>query len=1623
MVCDNHGGCAFPEQLSQCTGKPNGTSCNYTNLAKQNIAGACNDGLCVPLACGNSIISPDEICDDGNNESGDGCSADCQSSESCGNGVTDTAAGEQCDDNNDVDGDGCQHDCKLPKCGDGIHDTGLDEECDAGSANSNTPDAACRANCQLPRCGDGVRDPSKAEICDDGNNDSADGCSGDCRSDESCGNSVVDALAGEVCDDGNVVAGDGCSADCRSVEVCGNGVTDTAFGEKCDDGNTISGDGCSSDCRSLEVCGNGIIDTLNEQCDLGVNNSNAPDSACRTNCKLPACGDTIVDPLHGEQCDSGIMNGNSPDACRSNCQLARCGDDVQDTSEVCDDGNTSSNDGCSADCNSLEVCGNGIIDTVKGEQCDNGIANADTPNATCRTSCRIQKCGDSIIDTTFGELCDAGAANSDAADAACRLNCSPRRCGDGIKDVAAGEVCDDGNVVSGDNCSADCKSLETCGNSIIDTAKGEQCDSGASNSNGPNAPCRTTCKLPKCGDSIIDTTLGESCDLGASNSNAANAACRLNCLPQRCGDSVVDTAAGETCDDGNTAALDGCSADCKSNETCGNGVLDVSMGEQCDAGASNSNAANAPCRTDCKLPRCGDGAIDTTLGETCDAGAANSNAANATCRLNCQPQRCGDTVVDGMKGEVCDDGNVVSGDNCSADCKSNEMCGNGIIDVVKAEECDNGGLNANTANATCRTSCKSQKCGDSIIDNAFGELCDAGAANSNVADAACRPNCTPRRCGDGIKDVAAGEVCDDTNTTSGDGCSSDCKSLETCGNNIIDIAKGEECDDGNTVNGDGCQGNCKAPKCGDGIVDANEQCDAGAANSNAPNAACRLTCKLPRCGDNIVDTARGEVCDDNNNTSGDGCSANCASNETCGNGIVDPQKGETCDDGNTRTRDGCSACSPETAVVLTPGQTPTGRINPVLVYDAGRQRIVMFGGWTPGPNLADTWEYDGVSWTKIITKHSPAPRFATSAAYDPKRKRVVMFGGYQLNYGAPLDDTWEYDGSDWTLKQPATTPLARAGAAMAFDAINSRLIMFGGATSGVCTTCNTNDTGDPVNETWSYNGTNWTQLAPPTASPYTQPAARSGATAAWDSANKYILMYGGMCVGNGTNCNNPDGGTYAFDGTGWKAVGSALTSIDQGWMIASMAFDTTLGTAGKMVMYRGAANLTYEWNGSGWVSTAFATPTPTRSNPAIAFDAAHKQILSFGGSMDPGTHSDTVYGDTWLRIGSAAWTSLAAWSEPPVRYRAAATYDPARAKVVLFGGQNASTTLSDTWEFDGRKWSQVTPGGVAPGQRAGAVLDYDSNSFTSRLYGGDNGATLNTDILTYDGASYGSTSSATRQTAKGATMSYDGFNKKVVTFGGTITNVVTSQTWTWSTAGGWVNANPPLVPPARDDTATAYDPVRRRTVLFSGNPRTGGTLQDTYEWDNASWSLRSSTGPTPRSGHRMFYNPDAQRVCVFGASTSTSEDLWEWDGTQWLQRAVSGSVASKTQPAVAYDAVRHRIVAFSGADGTNAPTAGTALLTYRPNLTGESCVDAQIDYDGDGKLGCADDECWPVCDPLKPPGLASRPTGAPFCGDGTCKGAEDCRMCPADCGTCAGARCGDYHCDPGETNGTCPNDC
>jgi len=224
-------------------------------------AGLCVNTCRVPL-CGDSIVSPGEGCDDGNNVDGDGCQANCQSP-LCGDNVIDIDLGEECDDGNNVDADGCQANCRNPFCGDNIIDIG--EQCDDGN---NDDGDGCEANCTFPQCSG---DPSRTNFAGGPGNSACQQFEDDQLACEQAYHQGGDNVSSCYFDDndqwcygcGPNNEGEGpnftnpgsCSNTCR-VSVCGDGFL--GLGETCDDGNTDPEDGCESDCTLPPAAGCGV---------------------------------------------------------------------------------------------------------------------------------------------------------------------------------------------------------------------------------------------------------------------------------------------------------------------------------------------------------------------------------------------------------------------------------------------------------------------------------------------------------------------------------------------------------------------------------------------------------------------------------------------------------------------------------------------------------------------------------------------------------------------------------------------------------------------------------------------------------------------------------------------------------------------------------------------------------------------------------------------------------------------------------------------------------------------------------------------------------------------------------------------------------------------------------------------------------------------------------------------------------------------------------------------------------------------------------------------------------------------------------------------------------------------
>ncbi|HTR54721.1 MAG TPA: DUF4215 domain-containing protein [Kofleriaceae bacterium] len=842
--------------LAGCANKPSALTCSTGIVCPSPLKCAAVQAVCIENDCGDGHVDVGEQCDDGNIMDGDGCSHSCQN-EVCGNGVIDP--GEQCDDGNTVAGDGCSPTCQIERCGNGVIDPG--EACDLGSDNGK-----CL------------------------------GCNADCTSNETCGNCHVDTECGEVCDDCNTVSGDSCESDCKSGIGCGNGVLDP--GEQCDDGNTDNNDDCTNQCK-VNICGDGIVDSDGhdvEQCDPGGSAAPNTPQQCNDNCTVASCGDGIVNPNYTppgasgpEQCDDGSDNSDSHN-CTAHCQIAYCGDGLRDLEaphiEQCDDGNQVEDDGCSNSC-TTPLCGNGIVDS--GEQCDLGAANSDT--GACTTACTIAKCGDHLVETGV-EQCD-------------------------------------GSSVMGHACSASC-TIEVCGNKIIDP--GEQCDDG---NTAANDGCGPTCQIEYCGDGIKNNVT-EQCDPAGTTSPNTPAQCNSDCTLASCGDGKVDHSfvpagapGGEQCDP--PSMLTGCSATCQL-ETCGDGHTDMNLGETCDNGSAMNTLAG-PCLPWCQLATCGDGLVEThsmgvTGSEECDNGDANGTTAcpyGATsctvCTSMCKTAAgttsyCGDHVKDTGNGENCDDatdgetecaykGTNVASNTCQVctDCQPQTALGPYCGDAVKTngEACDNGfALNGTTlcpygqhSCSVCTSTCTStagttfEFCGDGTKNGP--EQCDGGVGGVETDTSNCNKDCTTPSCGDGYVNTAytppgaaSPEQCEPPNTAT---CDSKCQIIAYCGDGACNGSETPVT----------CPADCPG-SCGDGIIEAGEECDKTnlngatcasfgytgsglACNMTAPNACKYDTsgCTKPAtCTDGIQNEDETDV-----DCGGTTCFARCADGKHC----------------------------------------------------------------------------------------------------------------------------------------------------------------------------------------------------------------------------------------------------------------------------------------------------------------------------------------------------------------------------------------------------------------------------------------------------------------------------------------------------------------------------------------------------------------------------------------------------------------------------------------------------------------------------------------------------------------------------------------------------------------------
>ena len=322
--------------------------------------------------------------------------------------------------------------------------------------------------------------------------------------------------------------------------------------------------------------------------------------------------------------------------------------------------------------------------------------------------------------------------------------------------------------------------------------------------------------------------------------------------------------------------------------------------------------------------------------------------------------------------------------------------------------------------------------------------------------------------------------------------------------------------------------------------------------------------------------------------------------------------------------------------ILPTKTTPPARLTQSMAFDFGRQQMVTFGGYgslgelrgdtwlldgndwhlaAPASNPqvnyrsksayydsarkvsvfvddggSDIWSWDGGKWSNDFVGSAEVGGYSSTTSFDSDRNRLVLFGGEQA--GDNNHQTAEWNGTSWATFTPDVFPPDRSRSAMAYDSIRKVTVLFGGY----------GNVGDGFgNDTWEWDGTTWTQMAP-----VTSPPPRGQHTMAFEPVRGKMLMYGGTYSWSGTNFTD----TWEWDGTNWTDVSPASGFNPGPRDDTPMVYDAD---AGLIVLNGGDA--VWAWDGATWTDVQ-ATQSVASSNSQLVFDPNQHELIEFGGSAD-----------------------------------------------------------------------------------------------------------------------------------------------------------------------------------------------------------------------------------------------------------------------------------------------------------------------------------------------------------------------------------------------------------------------
>jgi hypothetical protein len=343
--------------------------------------------------------------------------------------------------------------------------------------------------------------------------------------------------------------------------------------------------------------------------------------------------------------------------------------------------------------------------------------------------------------------------------------------------------------------------------------------------------------------------------------------------------------------------------------------------------------------------------------------------------------------------------------------------------------------------------------------------------------------------------------------------------------------------------------------------------------------------------------------------------------------------------------------------------------------------IAPLAGGPPSLRLTGTPTPSAVvaaGWSELQPATAPLPRDSAAIAYDAATQTVVVSSGETGCAGIDREvytDTWTWNGSRWV--QVSTDAPPAFGVPNAYD----------GATGTVDVLWFPGCADSPEMSEW--NGQSWTG----TQTPDTQGEPDTDGAMAYDASTQSLVLWSPTAGDDLSPApSSPDSSTWRWNGSTWAPLSPAISpppSIGDSQDV-QMVYDQATG---RILLYGDHTQAMWSWDGTNWTQLATGGGPSPRVGSSMVYDPALNETLLFGGNavsdFEPAQANNGRAGytlgaplnDLWAWNGSS-WQQLHPATSPPARFFSQMAYDPASGQVVLFGGAvNDIADVADTWVY------------------------------------------------------------------------------------------------------------------------------------------------------------------------------------------------------------------------------------------------------------------------------------------------------------------------------------------------------